>query len=805
MNGMKAFAAALMASTALIGTQAAAQTAPPASDKATPPATTVTPTDEGSADIVVTAFKRADRLMDTPLSITAATGDQLQRAGVTDPSMLDKIVPGFVFTKSAYSAPVYTIRGVGSYDEAIGISPTVSVYVDQVPLPFSRMTPGASLDLERVEVLKGPQGTLFGQNSTGGAINYIAAKPTDNFQAGGELTFGRFNEADVSGFISGPITDGVTARLAVRSEMRGDWQKSYTRADELGERNFTTGRFLLDLKPTSNLTFEFSASGWIDKSDTQAKRKIGYSPINPATPFLDSPGFPTLQADLQAYPNAPAGNARAADWDSGLNLKRDDSFYQFSLRGDLRLSDNITLTSISAYSHLKVFSPNDNDGTALPDSSIIVGGWIKSFSQEVRLSGEFGGPHKVKWMIGGNYEYDHTNDTQFLFLRATNTGLRLPPFVGGTFRWTAINNLNDQRINTKAAFGSLDINLTKQLTLQGSVRYTTQDRDFTGCLADSGNGELSRAFSALSTLLSGTPTTIPLGGCVTLDPTTNKPLANGVMTSLDQNNWSWRGGLSWKPSEDVLLYANVTKGYKAGSYGTLPAIRPIQAAPVTQESILAYEAGFKISALNRKIQISGAAYYYDYKDKQLLGSVNLGQPFGTLPALVSVPKSRIAGAELDATFRPTRGLTMRLTGTYTDSRVLGSYVLSDPLPALHPTGVNIGGMAFPNTPKWQGSADIEYRAPISSAWSAFGGGNLNYRSSTRSFFGGDDHFILPEYALLDLRAGFERQDGSLRVMFWGRNVTNKFYKTFVSRATDTIFENAGMPVTYGVTISTKFK
>jgi len=791
----------LLASTALSAVPAAAQTAVPAA----PSEGASTSADIG--EIIVTAQKRSERLSDVPLSITAATGDQLARQGVTNPAQLEKIVPGFTFTKSAYSAPVYTIRGVGSYDEAIGISPTVSVYIDQVPLPFSRMTQGAALDLERVEVLKGPQGTLFGQNSTGGAINYIAAKPTSDFHAGADLTLGRFGEADAGGYISGPITEGVSARFAIRTEQRGDWQKSYTRDDHLGQRNFTNARLLLDIKPSDRLTFELGATGWYDKSDTQAKQKIGYSRINPATPFLNSPGFPTLQADLAAYPNAPR-NARAADWDPGMNLQRDDHFYQFSLRGDLELADHLTLTSISAYSHLKVFSPNENDGTALPDSSIVVGGFIDSYSQELRLSGEMGDAHKFKWMIGGNYEHDHTNDTQFLFLRATNTGLRLPPFVGGTFRWTEVNNLNDQKTDTYAAFLSADYELIDQLTFQGSVRYTKQNRDFNGCLADSGNGELAAAFGALSRLLSGTPTTIPLGGCVTLDPTTNKPLTNGVVDSLNEDNLSWRANISWKPSNDLLFYTNVTKGYKAGSYGTLPAIRPIQTAPVTQESVLAFETGFKASLLGRTVQVSGAAFYYDYRDKQLLGSVNLGQPFGTLPALVSVPKSRIAGGELDVTVRPTTGLTIRAAGTYVDSKVQGSFELADPLPQLQLDRkgalTQIGGDSFPNTPKWQASVDSEYRFPISSSWDSFVGGNMSYRSQTRSFFGGDDNFILPGYALLDLRAGFEREDGSLRVTFFGRNVTDKFYKTFVSRATDTIFQTVGMPATYGVTVAVKF-
>ncbi len=124
-------------------------------------------------EIIVTAEKRSERINDVPMSITAATGDDLREQRITDPAGLAKFVPGFNFTQSTYGGPVYTLRGIGTYDEAIAISPAVGVYMDQIPLPFARMTEGVSLDLQRVEVLKGPQGTLFGENSTGGAVNYI--------------------------------------------------------------------------------------------------------------------------------------------------------------------------------------------------------------------------------------------------------------------------------------------------------------------------------------------------------------------------------------------------------------------------------------------------------------------------------------------------------------------------------------------------------------------------------------------------------------------------------------------------------
>src|SRR5712672_262533 len=171
-------------------------------------------------EVIVTAQKRSERVNDVPLSITTATGENLLKAGVKSPSDLEKLVPGFTYQSSEYGMPVFTIRGIGYLDNSLAIPPAVSVYVDQVPYSYLAMTPGTSLDVERVEVLKGPQGTLFGQNSTGGAINFIANKPTPDLHYGGDLSYGRFNDLDVQGFVSGPLFKDVTARLALRTEQR---------------------------------------------------------------------------------------------------------------------------------------------------------------------------------------------------------------------------------------------------------------------------------------------------------------------------------------------------------------------------------------------------------------------------------------------------------------------------------------------------------------------------------------------------------------------------------------------------------
>jgi iron complex outermembrane receptor protein len=748
-------------------------------------------------EIIVTAEKRSERLRDVPMSITAVTGSQLQDQGVTTPADLAKIVPGFTFTESTYGAPVYTLRGIGTYDEAIAISPAVGVYSDQIPLPFARMSEGVSLDLQRVEVLKGPQGTLFGENSTGGAVNYIPNRPTGHFAAGSSVTYGRFDETDVEGYVSGPVVDTVNARLAVRTEQRGDWQYNYTNGDTLGQRHFTTGRLLVDFTPSDTLKWSVNLNGWFDRSDVQAMQKIGYAPLSGTVAhpqYAGTPAYPDLQAQLQAFPTAPA-NDRAAAWDPGEDLRRDDNFYQVGVRGDWQVSDHVTVTSLTGYSHLKVVSPADSDGTTLPDIYDLVFGTVNSFTQELRAAGQAGANDRLKWMIGANYAHDSSDDNQFIGLNSSNSGI-------GRFRFTGLYNINQQHVDTEAVFGSIDYTLLDTVTLQGSVRYTNQTRSFHGGLIDDGSGDLAAAFGFLSTVLSGSRTVIPPGGYVTLDPTTNKPLTNGLYSHLNQDNVSWKVGPSWKPMDDVLLYANAAKGYKAGAFGTLPVIRPAQDLPVVQESVLAYEVGFKAAALSHKVELSGAAFHYDYDDKQLLASTFVGAPFGTLPALVNIPRSRIEGAELDATVRPWRSFTLQVGGTYIDSKVLGSYVISSPVGGGATDTINIGGEAFPATPKWQVDANAEYTHPLWSDWTGFVGLGSTYQSTAQSTFGNIPDLQMPSYELLDLRVGANKQN--LHVEFWGRNITDRYYVVHAFRSTDAITRTTGMPATYGITVRANF-
>jgi outer membrane receptor protein involved in Fe transport len=644
------------------------------------------------------------------------------------------------------------------------------------------MTEGVVLDLERVEALKGPQGTLFGQNSTGGAINFVAAKPTKDFKTGFDLSYGRFADFEGEGFVSGPLSDTVTARLAVRTEQSGDWQRDYTRQDYLGARHFDTGRLLIDFDPNSSVHLELNINGWKDTSDTQAAQFLLYSPSVPN-------GLPEQAAALPLQPKAPADD-RSADWDPDQPLRNDNHMGQFALRGDFILPA-ATITSISAYSNYKQNALSDPDGSNFQDFLIDKIGGINSLSQEVRAAGDFS-QRTWLWTLGANFEHDSTLDHEVLE----------PPYEGsngsvGPYRFNTFVNSNDENIDTYAGFGALDFKISPTLTAQASTRYTKQNRDFAGCVSDI-DGGLAAAFNLLHSLI-GVSGTVPEGGCVTYDSATSAVIQGLVHESLDQSNVSWRTGLNWEPNSDTLVYGNVTKGFKAGSFPTIAAIQSKEYTPVNQESVLAYEAGFKLSTLQKKVNIAAAGFHYDYDDKQILGFYE-SPIFGSLPALVNVPKSKVDGGEVELTALPLRAVRLSLGATYIASRVTSDFTTADPFGQP----LDIKGEAFPNAPKWEFNGDAEYTFPMTNNWNAFVGASGRYRTASYAAFGNAPLFLIDAYGILDLRTGIVTQDEKWRAEIWGRNVTNTYYWNNVSHLVDTVARNAGMPATFGIKVSYRY-
>lgn len=734
-------------------------------------------------EIIVTAQKREERLNDVPLSITALTGDELKSRNIATTKDLVRVVPGLNYQTAVTGAPIFYIRGVGFLDNSPSGTPAVTVYTDEVPLPMSDMGRGAALDLARVEVLKGPQGTLFGGNSTGGAINYIAAKPTEAVEAGASIGFGRFSAAEVQGYLSGPVTDKVFFRIAGEYRMQGDWQYSATRpGDTRGQKDFLNGRISLAAEPSDSLKLLLTVSGWRDRSDSQTPQLTLVSPAIP---------FPPVTNALNTVAYVPT-NARVTDWLPGTEKRRDDSFYQASLRGDLDISDHVRLTSITAYSNLSLHDPYTLSGANFPTFNVMVAKG-EVISQELRLAGDTASLH---WMVGGNFQ--HTD---------APVSINAGPFVSTTARglYDTFKMPNNAQVNDYAVFGSLEQKLSETVTARGSIRYSEERRKHQGCLADAGDGKLAFAFGHVTIpfVLGGPVTNIAPGSCVTLDDTTKQVIPKPAQGSLNENNLSWRIGLDWKAQPNTLIYATVAKGYKAGGYTQVPAVFVSQLKPVTQESVLTYEAGIKSDLFDRKVHVDLAGFYYDYTNKQLQGYVNI-VGFGALPTLVNIPKSRVIGGEISLTARPTQGLRVQLAGTILDTKVQ-----TDPSLPRNPLNqpTTFVGEPFPNTPKYQATADIEQTVPLSDNVDAYFGGGVQYHSSASGAFGSDSSVVtrtyatLNSYVLVDLRAGLRIAHPSIKIEIWGNNVTDKYYWNAAYAYSDTFVRYTGQPSTWGVRLS----
>jgi iron complex outermembrane recepter protein len=754
---------------------------------------------QDSTEIVVTANKREQRLNDVGLTVAVVSGDDLQNRQINSLADLANATPGLSFTNSANGTPVYTLRGVGFYETSLGAYPTVSTYVDEAPLPFPVLSSHSAFDLERVEVLKGPQGTLFGQNATGGAINYIAAKPTSTFQAGGSVSYGRFNEIIGDAFLSGPLSSTLTARLAGRIERADGWQVSNSRAgDRNGKVENYMGRLLIDFDPTESVRIKLNINGWKDNSETQAPQYIALFPQ--AAPFV-----PPQLAGAQFSPERP----QASDWTPGVP-SRSNRMGQASLRAEFDINDDITLTSLTSYADYKQRQGDEGDGLPITTLDLINNdGRIKSFNQELRLSNS--SASDFRWVVGANYEKSKVN--QVVDLAFQDTSIR--GLYGALFGYPffSLSYSNDQKFRTYAGFANVEYDIGK-LTVKVGGRYTKSRIDSSECGFDDSGSPINTGPLFYDILFGGALGPYA-GQCYQINNTPDTyngvaPGASGRFTdTLKEDNFSWRVGLDYKPVQDVLLYANVAKGYKAGSYPTLSASLFSQYLPVTQESVLSYEAGFKATLLDRALQLNGAVFYYKYTDKQLRSKL-VDPNFGILDTLQNIPKSDVKGFEIEMNIRPAQGLVINNTFTYLDATIKEF------------TGINSGGVSanfaganVPYTPKYQIGSNIDYEFAVSDSLNAFVGSSLNFRSGTVATIGGEINpagvtspittvFGIDDYVLIDLRAGIAAADDSWRVSVWGKNVGNEYYWNNVVAAFDTIGRYAGKPATYGVSVSFKY-
>ena len=562
------------------------------------------PADDGQIkDIVVTATKMgAESLQRVPLAITAFSAEQLQQRGIRSLGDIQAAAPNVVLGRATNSA-ILTIRGIGSSNIFIGSDPSSTVHIDGVYIARPNMVLGDFVDLERIEVLRGPQGTLYGRNAVGGTINIITRKPDDQLRIAGSAEYGSYDLRRATASISGPLAgDAVSASIAGLVSDRDGYVHNLDRTiGDLADEKIRAGRGALRLKPAGPLTIDLSAD-YMQTKGSGPMYKPTYHNVDgsaPAVMPLFIRDFHTVNIDNEQFNNIET--------------------WGFTGTAALDLSPNVKLTSITGYRGLKQDWLIDVDFSEVNE-------WLqqfkdrqRQFSQELQLTGRTG---PVKW-VAGLYYLQESIDFDLDFQ---------PQFI-----WGLIPNLHvyiDSKLKAKAyaAFTQSEITVSDRLKLIVGARYSHEEKRFSA---------FGRAF-------------VPPDGAII--PIPGYPfLRDDDKTS--SNAFTPRFGVDFQVNDQLLVYGSGTRGFKSGGFnitGTEPAYRP--------ETIWAYEVGLKSTLLDRRLQLNASAFYYDYKNLQ----VQAFTPQGTLD-ITNAASSTIKGVELEVTARPLSGLQLNVSAAYLDA------------------------------------------------------------------------------------------------------------------------------------------
>ncbi|WP_034158144.1 TonB-dependent receptor [Sphingomonas sp. ERG5] len=679
-------------------------------------------------DIIVTAQRRSQSAQDVGVALSVLTGDELAKRGVTNVNQLQfqtpslEVVPAF-----GGGQPQFRLRGVGFEDYATNNTPTVGVYVDEVAYPVPVMTQGALFDVDRVEVLRGPQGTLYGRNTTGGAINFITRKPTDRLSAGIDAEYGSFNLFKAEGHISGPISDTLKFRLSGVTEQGGAFQHNRVTGDSLGDANRLFGRALLEWTPSAGVDVTLNLHGGRDHSEQtglylfQPFQTSGYGvgsgPIIPADP----------QTGKQTGWGLSPSFAALAGYSADAKPERRNDSIGGSLTAAVDLGSAVRLTSITAYDHLKRRELADWDASSSHESDVFWGSKIDVFSQELRLSSL--GDTRLGW-VGGVYYSHQKLGEQFLTDFSQSLG-----FVTDTsYRQTA---------DSISGFGQLNFKLTDVVSLVGGLRYeheTRKLRDF-------------------RTAINGTPTFTNGNRDATLDEVSGK------------------AGIEIRPASGLLLYANASRGVKSGGFTVYNSPNANQIDAFKPEILYAYEVGFKADVA-RSVRINGSAFYYDYRDQQVLGVV-INPQRGAIGRIVNAPKSEIYGGELEVEIVPVPRLHFTQSIGYKFGRyrdffdVDAASVHVDPGSGLYVGNtIDKSGQRLPIA-NWSYQGSISYAFPIGDRYSLETQADYSFRDNLPSFLGST--FDLPDRWLANATITFRPNNGNWWVGAYGRNIFGEKY------------------------------
>jgi iron complex outermembrane receptor protein len=745
-------------------------------------------------EITVTAQKRAQGAQQVGISITAISGEQMRALGYTNAQEVTAMAAG-VSTLQPNGEANYAIgvRGVGNNDFTTNVESPVSIYVDEVYI--SQMSGAGFLlfDIDRVELLRGPQGTLFGRNATGGLVHYVSVKPSDKLNGYGSITYGRFNDLKLEGAVGVPLSDKVMIRVsAATNQADGYVTNLLMPQSKLNNANESAGRFQLLFKPNENLDILLNAR--MGKQDIRTgfyKYVSAAFPNGEATPGVPNPFFGGY------VDNNPDPNVGSYDTPGHNNLKT--AGYSGTLKYKF---DFATLTSITDYQTTKRDYIEDSDASPVDYFQFFLTTDAKQFSQELRLNGE---TEKLKW-VGGFYYMDlKVNDsnggiTRGLFKALADAGVFGPDAVGLTLDqlgFNGVRNAYQTRTKTWSLFGQLEYAVTNQVSLIGGFRWIDEKKTHN-------YRDIFMWFPSTST--SG------------MDPNATE-IFDGVTPyngSRHDKNWAARLQVNVKPAENTLLYASWNRGVKSGGFNAplLPSAfaatdRLMSYAP---EKLDAYEAGFKWDAINHKLRINGSAYYYNYKNYQAFSIIGLDT--ATLNA-----QDKTKGFELEMKASPVTGFDVQFGVAYIDAKVTKVFGLTEgvdtnndgviTIPALLP-----GATLHPvQSPKWNLNGLLRYEFNLGEM------GSLAFQAD--GVYRAKHYFALTNlpastgdgYFLANASTTWFEKDNKWSIRLFVQNLTNKHYlvQTFDLSGTvangglfGMIEDYYGRPRTWGANLSYSF-
>ena len=682
-------------------------------------------------EIQVTARRRSESLQDVPIAVSAFSGSDLALRGATDITELAQMAPSVTLEPSRATSSTLTafIRGVGQQDPLAGFEQGVALYLDDV---YMARPQGALLDIydvERVEILRGPQGTLYGRNAVGGAIKYVTKRLSDEPEFGLKLSYGSYNQVDAVAKASMPISDKVRVGATVASLNRDGFGENLTTGAEHYNKQILAARASIEILPSDSLFIRISA----DYTDDDSNAVAGYRPYPGAVS-----GTPVTESVYDTYAGA-SENAST----SGIDGNNEVTAKGIQGTIEWTASDTVTLKSITAYREDYTESVIDFDSLAVDDMDAPVIYDNEQFSQEFQLL--YTG-NKLSGVFGFYYlDASAANDFDVVLgqLGRAFYGSELVAYTGGT-------------VDTKAwsLFADLTYEFNDAFSLSLGGRYTNDKRT-----ADIFRGNY---------LGQGSPF-FGFEDSIFLAATSD------FENDRTFKDFSPRIAVDYKISEDALVYASFSRGFKAGSFDPRGAnfSSPEVEEGFDAETLDSYEVGLKSTWFNGRARTNIAAFYSDYKDMQIPGSLPIdsdgdGTNDGFVGTVTNAGKATIKGIEFEGTFLLTDNLTMQTSFNILDAEIK-EWLLD---------GVNIADQrAVQNTPEFMSYVGLTYVMPMSNGSTISFNGNWSHKSSVVQFETPVAEIDQGPYSLFNASIVWTSADSNWSLGLHGKNLGNEEYKT----------------------------